>query len=90
VIKNDPIHNRKLFSKAFNESSRSLEGQSRPSVAMIQNYCKNLIHTGKMESEIPIAGLVYIRKLLRMSGEALSRANWQKVTFTAFMIASKI
>lgn len=57
---------------------------------MIQNFCKNILSTSKMEKEIPIISLVYIERLIIKSGMGLCGANWRKILFTSLIMASKI
>lgn len=47
--------------------------------------------TTKMEREVAIISMVYINRLLNCDEEVmLNCLNWQKVLFTALVIASKI
>ena len=57
---------------------------------MIQNFCKNILSTSKMEKEIPIISLVYIERLIIRSGMGLCGANWRKILFISLVMASKI
>ena len=61
-----------------------------PTKEMIQNFCKNILSTSKMEKEIPIISLVYIERLIIRSGMGLCGANWRKILFISLVMASKI
>lgn len=56
-----------------------------PSVEVICNYCKNILVTAKMEKEVAIICLVYIERVLILSGFHLSPLNWRKITFTSLV-----
>lgn len=56
----------------------------------IADYCKYVVISCKMESEIPIIALIYIEKLLLGTGILLNKDNWRRITLTCLCIASKI
>jgi hypothetical protein len=88
--------NRQAFDHAFNEEINSVNNNEFflltciPSKEVIQNFCKNVIISSKMEKEVPVISLVYIERLLIKSQFGLSRYNWKKILFTALVLASKI
>lgn len=91
-VKNVPS-NRALFDRTFNDEGNSGGGSSEsclPSKEVIQNYCKNVILSSKMEKEVPIVALVYIERLVLNSGFGVSERNWHRIVLTALILASKI
>lgn len=82
--------NLKLFNATFNEESSDSLSVELPNTEIIQNYCKNIIITSKMEKEIPIIALVYIERLLLASGFGVTCTNWRRITLISMIIASKI
>ena len=61
-----------------------------PSERVIYKFCKKVLVYGKMEKEISILGLIYIEKLILKTGFLMNELNWRRVTFTAFILASKV
>ncbi|EGR33732.1 n-terminal domain protein [Ichthyophthirius multifiliis] len=90
VIPNNQQQNRLLFDKTYTENNPDNVLLVKPQQQTIQNYCKNIIISCKMEREIPIITLIYIERLLLNSGFSLNNLNWRKITITAMILASKI
>ena len=61
-----------------------------PTENELADYCKYVVISCKMESEIPILALIYIEKLIHNTGILLNKYNWRRVTLIALCIASKI
>lgn len=61
-----------------------------PSEAQIVDYCKYVTIACKMENEIPIVSLVYLEKLLLMTGILLNKYNWRRMVLICLCLASKI
>ncbi|CAD8086735.1 unnamed protein product [Paramecium sonneborni] len=62
-----------------------------PNVDIIQNYCKNIMITTKMEREVAIISMIYINRLLEYNETLqINCLNWQKILFTSLVMASKI
>ncbi|CAD8167010.1 unnamed protein product [Paramecium octaurelia] len=77
-----------LFNKVFVDMQMT---NYIPNVDIIQNYCKNIMTTTKMEREVAIISMIYINRLLdHNQGIEINCLNWQKVLFTALVMASKI
>ncbi|CAD8181112.1 unnamed protein product [Paramecium octaurelia] len=77
-----------LFNKVFVDKTMS---NYIPNVDIIQNYCKNIMTTTKMEREVAIISMIYINRLLSYNqGLEINCLNWQKILFTALVMASKI
>ncbi|CAD8068435.1 unnamed protein product [Paramecium primaurelia] len=77
-----------LFNKVFIDKTMS---NYIPNVDIIQNYCKNIMTTTKMEREVAIISMIYINRLLTYNqGLELNCFNWQKILFTSLIMASKI
>ncbi|CAD8183203.1 unnamed protein product [Paramecium pentaurelia] len=77
-----------LFNKVFVDKTMS---NYIPNVDIIQNYCKNIMTTTKMEREVAIISMIYINRLLNYNqGLEINCLNWQKILFTALVMASKI
>ncbi|CAD8167488.1 unnamed protein product [Paramecium pentaurelia] len=77
-----------LFNKVFVDKTMS---NYIPNVDIIQNYCKNIMTTTKMEREVAIISMIYINRLLTYNqGLELNCFNWQKILFTSLIMASKI
>ena len=56
----------------------------------VQNYCKNIVITTKMEKEVVIICLIYIERLIVRPNMYLSALNWKRITFAALILASKV
>lgn len=56
----------------------------------VQNYCKNIVITTKMEKEVVIICLIYIERLIVRTNMYLSALNWKRITFAALILASKV
>ncbi|CAD8069021.1 unnamed protein product [Paramecium primaurelia] len=77
-----------LFNKVFIDMQLT---NYIPNVDIIQNYCKNIMTTTKMEREVAIISMIYINRLLEHNqGLEINCLNWQKMLFTALVMASKI
>ncbi|CAK74405.1 unnamed protein product (macronuclear) [Paramecium tetraurelia] len=77
-----------LFNKVFIDKTMT---NYIPNVDIIQNYCKNIMTTTKMEREVAIISMIYINRLLNYNqGLELNCFNWQKILFTSLIMASKI
>ncbi|CAD8131552.1 unnamed protein product [Paramecium pentaurelia] len=77
-----------LFNKVFIDMQLA---NYIPNVDIIQNYCKNIMTTTKMEREVAIISMIYINRLLEHNqGLEINCLNWQKILFTALVMASKI
>jgi len=61
-----------------------------PSEKYIADYCKYVTIACKMENEIPIVCLVYLEKLLLMTGILLNKWNWRRMVLICLTLASKI
>ncbi|CAD8174742.1 unnamed protein product [Paramecium octaurelia] len=82
------LQDSQLFNKVFIDISLS---NYIPNVDIIQNYCKNIMTTTKMEREVAIISMIYINRLLEHNqGLEINCLNWQKILFTALVMASKI
>ncbi|CAD8070785.1 unnamed protein product [Paramecium primaurelia] len=82
------LQDSQLFNKVFIDQSLT---NYIPNVDIIQNYCKNIMTTTKMEREVAIISMIYINRLLdHNQGLEINCLNWQKILFTALVMASKI
>lgn len=61
-----------------------------PTEKYIAEYCKYVTIACKMENEIPIVCLVYLEKLLLMTGILLNKYNWRRLLLICLTLASKI
>lgn len=61
-----------------------------PNELELADYCKYVVISSKMESEIPIIALIYIEKLITSTGILLNKYNWRRITLIACILASKI
>jgi hypothetical protein len=77
----------KAFEEAFNDSS--VKVGVVPDVNSIYNFSKNLIVRCRMEREVSIACLVYLERLVTITGFRVSEVNWKRLLFTSLILASK-
>mmetsp|Transcript_4707 Transcript_4707/g.3222 ORF Transcript_4707/g.3222 Transcript_4707/m.3222 type:complete len:154 (+) Transcript_4707:1022-1483(+) len=61
-----------------------------PTEMDVAEYCKYVTLSCKMENEIPIVCLVYLEKLLSMTGLLINKWNWRRLTLITLCLASKI
>jgi len=84
-----------VFEKTYNERNITPDDYNKRikhtvDKSSVQNYCKNIVITTKMEKEVVIICLVYIERLIVRTNMYLSAINWKRITFAALILASKI
>jgi len=79
---------RQQFDTIFNDPA--VTELITPDETDVYNFLKNVIFRSKMEKEWSIICLVYIERIMNMSGIQISHRNWKRLTFICLVIASKV
>jgi hypothetical protein len=53
-------------------------------------YAKYVTVASKMENETPIIALVYMERILRMTGMLINKYNWKRILLVSLCVASKV
>jgi len=61
-----------------------------PSVKIIHGFLQQIFQVGQFHSECCIIALVYINRLIGVTGLPLTESNWKPVTVSAILLAQKV
>lgn len=61
-----------------------------PTVKYIYSFLKQVFEVGQFNSECCVISLVYINRLIGVTGVPLTQSNWKPVSITALVLAQKV
>jgi len=66
------------------------EIKEMPNVKTIYTFLKNLFEVGQFHPECCVISLVYVNRLIGVTGLPLTQSNWKPVTVSALVLAQKV
>ena len=80
-----------LLGKNFHKwKLRKIDRDIAKGIEQFDNYAKNIIFRARMEKECSIICLIYIERVIQLTGLYLNKLNWKRVLFISLTIASKV
>ena len=61
-----------------------------PTVNVIYSFLKNVFEVGQFHPECCVISLVYVNRLIGVTGVPLSPSNWKPITIAALVVAQKV
>jgi len=81
---------KKLLPYFCEEQYTGKEVKEIPNVKAIYSFLKTLFEVGQFHPECCVISLVYINRLIGVTGLPLTQSNWKPVTVSALVLAQKV
>jgi hypothetical protein len=81
---------KKLLPYFCEEQYTGKEIKEMPNVKGIYTFLKTLFEVGQFHPECCVISLVYINRLIGVTGVPLTQSNWKPVTVSALVLAQKV
>jgi len=81
---------KKMFPYFCEETYTGKEIKEIPSVKTIFSFLKQVFEVGQFHPECCVISLVYINRLIGVTGLPLTQSNWKPVTVSALVLAQKV
>ena len=81
----------KSFLPFFNEELYTGKASTEiPNVPVIFSFLKHVFEVGQFHPECCVISLVYVNRLIGVTGVALSASNWKPIAISSLVIAQKV
>jgi len=85
-----PAHKKKMLPHFCEEQYTGKPVREMPSVKYIYSFLKQVFEVGQFNPECCVIMLVYINRLIGVTGVPLTQSNWKPIAISALVLAQKV
>lgn len=85
-----PEHKKRMFPAFCEETYTAKVVREIPAVKQIYQFLKQVFEVGQFNPECCVIALVYINRMIGVTGLPLTTSNWKPVTISSLVLAQKV